>query len=84
MIPHAVAIKIALINEPPASSMMSFVISFIRSPISIASAIARITFIFIGEVMIDANHRLAYPLVKRLEDIADGNSIREGDNRNGS
>ena len=38
----------------------------------------------IKEVMIDAMLNISYPLVKRLEGIVDGNSFREGGNRNGS
>ena len=34
-------------------------------------------------LMIDAEHRLAYPLATRLEGIANAKSIREGDSRNG-
>jgi len=34
-------------------------------------------------LVIDANHRLAYPLAERLEDRANGNSVTKGDNRNG-
>jgi hypothetical protein len=34
-------------------------------------------------VMIDASHRLAYPLAKRLEGRVDGDSVRKGDNKNG-
>jgi len=33
-------------------------------------------------VMIDANHRLAYPLAKRLEGRVDGISIKKGSKRN--
>ena len=34
-------------------------------------------------VVIDAIHRLSYPLAKRLEGIAGGNSIKRIDNKNG-
>jgi hypothetical protein len=33
--------------------------------------------------MIDANHRLAYPLAKRLEGITDGIGVSKGDGKNG-
>jgi hypothetical protein len=37
----------------------------------------------LSEVMIDASHRLAYPLVKRLEDITNGIGVPKGDGENG-
>lgn len=81
MIAHAVAIKTAFINEPPGSSRVSLKISSISRPISIASAIARMTliFIFIVALMIDAIHRLAYPLEQKLEGIANGKCTKTSD-----
>lgn len=35
-------------------------------------------------VMIDANHRLAYPLAKRLEGVIDGDSVSTSGDRNGN
>lgn len=37
-----------------------------------------------GQVMIDANHKVAYPLVKRLEGVIDGDSVSKNGDRDGN
>jgi hypothetical protein len=63
------------------------------TPVSVVERASIISFLnsiqvaFIGTVhppvMIDATHRLAYPLAQRLEGIANGTRIRNGDSKSG-